>query len=454
MKIYKCIPILWMLFFLAHAQNALAQSASGYCGRQVGSNTDSTNLQWNYDASQHALTITGSGPMKDYSLETQAPWSDWQSDIRVVEMDEHITSIGSYALYNLSNLRHLHIPGDVAAIGNYALRGLTGLDSISVSNGNPRYDSREACNALIETSNDMLLLGCSKTRMPADIRGIESCAFLNVSGLKEAVIPEGVTYIGTEAFKGCTALDSLVLPSQLIAISAYAFQDCGRLDTLVLPETIDTIGIRAFAKCSGLRYVRSNAVAPPRIHPTTFSNTSFHIDVPCPGIAAYRSAPVWEDFDSLRISTWYELVLTTRSNNPAYGMDTILQRPDCDTAAVVYAEPYEGCEFVAWQDTLGHVLSTDSLYEFYVDEDITVVAVFRKIPEALDDVSARTTIWVNGHEVFVLTDRDTRVALFDILGRMVDARPATADYATPLHAPAAGVYVVVADGHQKKVFVP
>ena len=443
------MPILWVLFLLSCVTCAYAQSTSGYCGYP-----DSTGLQWNYDASQHTLTITGSGLMKDYSLDTKAPWFEWQSDIRNVVMDDHITSIGSYALYNLSNLRHLHIPCEVSTIGNYAFRGLSSLDSISVSETNIRYDSRGNCNALIETATDKLLLGCYKTRMPEDIRGIESCAFLEVSGLRKAVIPNSVTYIGTEAFKGCTSLDSLVLPNQLTAISAYAFQDCRRLDTLFLPATMDTIGIRAFAKCSGLQYVRIDAEIPPRIHPTTFSNTSFLIDVPCPSFASYRSAPVWEDFDSLRISTWYELVLTTRSNNPAYGIDTILQRPDCDTAAVVYAEPYEGCEFVAWQDTLGNVLSTDSLYEFYVDEDITVVAVFRKIPEALEDVNTRTSVWVNGHEVFVLTDRDARVALFDILGRMVDARPATADYATSLHAPAAGVYVVVTDGHQKKVFVP
>lgn len=424
MNNYKRMPILWVLLLFACATCAYAQDTSGSCGRQAGSNADSTNLQWSYDASQRTLTITGSGPMKDYSLESKAPWSAWQSEIRYVEMDEQITSIGSHALYNLSSLRHLHIPGGVSAIGSYAFRGLSSLDSISVSANNPRYDSRGECNALIEKNGNTLILGCYKTRMPANIYGIGECAFLNVSNLREAVIPNSVTYIGAEAFKGCSALDSLVLPDHLWVISAYAFQDCGSLDTLVLPASIDTIGIRAFAKCSGLRYVRSNAETPPRIHSTTFSNTSFHIDVPCPSITAYRTAPVWEDFDSLRISTWYELVLTTQSNDPTYGRDTILQRPDCDTAAIVYAEPYEGYEFVRWEDTMGKVLSTDPKYEFYVDEDMTVVAVFQKLPEALDEV----------------TDNDTQVVVYDILGRRV--------------TPTTGVYIVVTNGHPKKVFVP
>lgn len=446
------MPMLWVLFLAVCAPRAVAQVNAGDCGRQVAANVDSTNLQWQYDPSTRALTITGSGPMKDYSLDEKAPWYDRRNEIQTVEISDGVTTIGSYALYNLSKVRHLHLPKDVVSLGKYAFRYLSSLDSISVDEANTRFDSRDTCNALIEKGSDKLLLGCSKTRMPASIRGIDSCAFLRVQGLKEAVIPNGVTFIGTEAFNGCSGLASLVLPSQLKTISAYAFQDCSRLDTVIFPEKLDTIGIRAFANCYNLRFIRCNSLTPPRIHTTTFSSTP-RLAVPCAAYSDYREAPVWKDFDSVKVSWWYEFELITKSNDDSFGYDTILQKPYCDTMAVIYAEPYDGYEFVAWQDTYGNVLSFDAWYQFYVDEDMTVTAVFQKKPEGLNDVRSQAKVWVNGHNVLLLTDEDTLAVLFDMMGRRVDARPASADVVTSLQAPAAGIYVLVTNGYQQKVLV-
>lgn len=414
------MPMLWVVLFVACAMRAQAQETFGYCGRP-----DTTALRWQYNAAERTLTISGSGQMLDFSLEEKAPWYPWHNSIEQVVMGDSVTSVGSYALYNLLQLRHLHIPAKVSYIGPYAFRNLYALDSISVDAANTRYDSREDCNALIDRFSNMLLLGCAKTRMPQTISGIESCAFLKVSRLRQAVLPQSVVYIGTEAFNGCTSLDSLVLPAQLTAISAYAFQDCRSLDTLILPEYMDTIGIRAFANCSGLRFIRSNALTPPRIHATTFGSTSCRVDVPCPSVHAYRTAPVWSTFDSLKLRGWYELELLTRSNNYAFGRDTIYRYPDCDTAAIIYAEPYAGYEFVAWEDAHGHVFSTEARCEFYMDENMTLTAVFRKIEEALDEVMP-----------------DANTVLYDIMGRPVSAEAVTT-----------GVYIRVVNGRPQKVLM-
>ena len=414
------MPIVWVVLFVACAVCAHAQAISGYCGRP-----DTTALQWQYNAAERLLTITGNGQMLDFSLEEKAPWYPWHNSIEQVVLGDHVTSIGSYALYDLQQLRHLHIPANVSYIGSYALRNLYALDSISVDAANTRYDSREQCNALIDRFSNMVLLGCANTRLPETIIGIESCAFLKVSRLRQAVLPQSVIYIGTEAFNGCTGLDSLVLPAQLTAIGAYAFQDCRSLDTLILPEYMDTIGIRAFANCSGLRFIRSNALIPPRIHTTTFGSTSCRLDVPCPSVHAYRTAPGWANFDSLKMRGWYELELLTRSNNDAYGWDTIYRHPDCDTAAIIYAEPYTGYEFVAWEDALGHVFSTEARCEFYMDENMTLTAVFRKIEEALDEATP-----------------DANTVLYDIMGRPVPAEAVTT-----------GVYIRVVNGRPQKVLM-
>lgn len=411
----------------------------------------------------------------DPLLYTAGPCYPIRNSVTSFTFGDSVQHIPAYLCHGMNRLHHIHIPENVNSIGNYAFRYLNALDSISVHTDNPRYDSRGNCNALIETATDKLLLGCYKTRMPEDIRGIESCAFLKVRGLKEAIIPEEVSYIGTEAFNGCADLDTLVLPSGLKEINAYAFQDCGRLDTLVLPETIDYIGIRAFANCSGLKkvllpesvdsldqyifsgcsgleYIKCNATTPPGIQETTFRGTSCHIYVPCESIGDYREAPIWQNFDSL-MTGWYEFVLRTRSNDDSFGWDTIYQMPDCETNAIIYAEARKGYEFVEWQDSLGHSLSTDALYEFYMDEDMSLTAVFKQKEEALDAISAQTHIWVNGHEVLMHTNHDTHAVLYDMTGRQVATGSVKADVESSLHAPAAGMYVAVVDGCQQKVIV-
>ena len=90
------MPIVWVVLFVACAVCAHAQAISGYCGRP-----DTTALQWQYDAAERLLTITGNGQMLDFSLEEKAPWYPWHNAIEQVVLGDHVTSIGSYALYDL-----------------------------------------------------------------------------------------------------------------------------------------------------------------------------------------------------------------------------------------------------------------------------------------------------------------------------------------------------------------
>ena len=128
----------------------------------------------------------------DPVLYTATPFYSFRSTIHSFTFGDSVQHIPAYLCHGMSNLRHLHIPKNVSSIGTYAFRYLNALDSISVDENNTSFDSRNGCNALIETGSDRLLLGCYKTHIPEDILGIESCAFLKVRGLKEAIIPEGV----------------------------------------------------------------------------------------------------------------------------------------------------------------------------------------------------------------------------------------------------------------------
>ena len=66
----------------------------------------------------------------------------------------------------------LTIASSVTSIGDDALYGCVGLTSIEVENGNPSYDSRDNCNAIIVTPSDMLIVGCRNTIIPNTVTTI------------------------------------------------------------------------------------------------------------------------------------------------------------------------------------------------------------------------------------------------------------------------------------------
>ena len=78
--------------------------------------------------------------------------------------------------------------------------GCTGLASINVTEGNSVYDSRNNCNAIIESSTNTLILGCKNSTIPDTITSIGQSAFAGYTGLMNITIPNSVTSIGAYAF--------------------------------------------------------------------------------------------------------------------------------------------------------------------------------------------------------------------------------------------------------------
>ena len=165
---------------------------------------------------------------------------------------EGVTEIGFQAFYDCKDLISITIPKSVTEIGALAFNGCTGLTSIVVAEGNSVYDSRENCNAIIETATNMLFIGCSSTIIPEGVTSIGKRAFDECTGLTNIVIPEGVTRIGTAAFEECTGLTSIVIPEGVTSIGEKAFYGCTGLTSVVIPESVTEIGDFAFCGCSGL----------------------------------------------------------------------------------------------------------------------------------------------------------------------------------------------------------
>lgn len=412
---------------------------------------------------------------KDPYLAPYAPFYPIRDSITSFTFGDSVQHIPAYICNGMSRLRQLHIPENVSSIGEFAFRYMGTLDSISVDPGNSYYDSRGNCNALIETASNTLLLGNYKTRIPADITGIDACAFRNVRNLTSATIPEGVTFIGKEAFNGCKDLKNLTLPRKLGAINDYTFQDCDSLYNISLPDSLWYIGLRAFANCThlqnitlpestelidqyafsgctGLQAITCNAIMPPSIQQTTFRGSSCPIYVPCPSINDYRTAYIWSDYGS-RVAGQYYYTLSVRPNDYTSGRITIMQQPDCEHNAILLAEAAVGNKFVSWQDTLGNVLSTAAQYEFRMDDNMSVIAHFEKDIVAIENVPAATRIWVQGHEIKVLSELNTQAKLYDLMGHEIDRCIVEAGVESSMQVPVSGVYVVITDNNQQKVIV-
>ena len=102
-------------------------------------------------------------------------------ELTSISIPNSVQTIGNRAFEN-SKIKSLVISGSVVNIGNEAFNCCEELESIIVENSNAVYDSRENCNAIIETPTNTLIVGCKKTFIPNSVRKIE---YLSCEGMQD-----------------------------------------------------------------------------------------------------------------------------------------------------------------------------------------------------------------------------------------------------------------------------
>ena len=135
-----------------------------------------------------------------------------------IDIPNSITSIGEHAFYGCTGLTSMTIPNSVTSIGRRAFNDCSGLTSITVSPNNPIYDSRNNCNAIIETSTNTLIAGCQNT-----------------------IILNRVTSIGSFAFQYCSSLTSVTCMATTppsISSNVFLSVDCSTIPLYVPAQSV------------------------------------------------------------------------------------------------------------------------------------------------------------------------------------------------------------------------
>lgn len=188
-------------------------------------------------------------------------------------------------------LTSVTIPKSVTNIGSNAFGYCSGLTSITVASDNPIYDSRNNCNAIVETKSSILIAGC-----------------------KNSIIPNYITIIGDWAFYGCSGLTSITIPNSVIDIRDHAFYCCSGLTSITIPNSVTSIGNNAFSGCT-LRTVKSKIRNPFKIETNVFENylpTDTELTVPYGTKNRYEVTEGWNVFSKIteEVLTIYSLDYT------------------------------------------------------------------------------------------------------------------------------------------------
>ena len=149
--------------------------------------------------------------------------------IQSIVLPESIIQIG-FEAFSETGISSIHIPAGATKV---EWLGISNLESITVAEGNPYLDSRDNCNAVIDTKQNKLVMGCKNTVIPSSVESIGIFAFHGTT-LKQITIPETVLSIDYYAFDNCADLDAITFEGGKVE-GEFDFKGCASLKTIKVP---------------------------------------------------------------------------------------------------------------------------------------------------------------------------------------------------------------------------
>lgn len=199
------------------------------------------NANWSFDENSGVLTISGSGPMDDFS---EAPWyAKYRNSITTVIIQPGVTTIGKSAFASCRKITSVSIPSTVTKIGAFAF---------------------DYCDFKSIT-------------LPASLEHIGSQAFRYNNFT--SVDLQNVVTCDTFAFDNCTSLKEVTLSPRLTAIPAGMFHNCYSITEITIPASVKSIDYDAFWSCSSLQVIhfKGNALS---IHNRAFDRVTASVSYP------------------------------------------------------------------------------------------------------------------------------------------------------------------------------
>ena len=208
------------------------------------------------------------------------------SKVKEYVLGDDVTSIGSYAFYNCSNVTSITIADNVTSVGDYA------FDGTAWYNNSPDglfYAGKVAYKY--------------KGTMPENT---------------SVVIKEGIVELKDNLFDGCTGLTSLYIPGSVKSIGNNAFANCTELlDVYFYARKSPTMGTNAFAN-SGIQFAT--------------------LYVPEASVNGYKTTTPWSGFGNIKaLSGEYpEVPEITKCATPTIIFENGKLSFSCETEGVKY----------------------------------------------------------------------------------------------------------------------
>lgn len=241
---------------------------SGSCG---------DNVKWTLE--NGTLTISGSGEMTEYEEIDAVPWREMRESITRVVVEEGVTYLGKWSIYDMDSLVEISLPSTLKSTGSGVIRGCDSLRELVLPEGMESfgYMSVGDCEMLTkitipstltelddEVFTDLPALTTISVAPQNDTLMVQDDLLINVKTMTvesgaaatgKVEIPKGIQTIKGQAFMCNPSITEIVVPEGVTVIEGMAFYRCESLETVYLPASLQKFGMYVLHRSENLKTV-------------------------------------------------------------------------------------------------------------------------------------------------------------------------------------------------------